>query len=341
MSRARAWLGLFIFALAPCAQPSAEPLEAGEGRATRGRADCATILGASAEQAANSSVSTAIFHHVEDQYTVTFQSPFSDARLVVDFKRLLCRASGWNGVVPLGSKSSIDLTPTRSAFWMWVAALLLIALLWKSAPKKGRLVPKGMSTVLETLVLFIRDDIARPTMGEKAGDRYTPYLLNCFFFILIMNLLGLVPYAGSATASIGVTAGLALLTFILTQLAGIKAVGMRGYLKHLTGGVHPALWPIMIPVEFIGLFTKPFALTIRLFANMLAGHIIILFLLGLIFILKASALAPIWIGFAVAAYLLEVFVAFVQAYIFTLLSALFIGMSVAMKRRGAEGSGQR
>jgi F-type H+-transporting ATPase subunit a len=278
---------------------------------------------------------------VEDQYTVAFQSPFSDSRLVIDFKRLLCRASGWNGVVSLGRKRAIDLTPTRSAFWMWVAALLLIALFWKSAPEKGRLVPKGMGTLLETLVLFVRDDIARTTMGEEAGDRYTPYLLNCFFFILIMNLLGLVPYAGSATASIGVTAGLALLTFILTQLAGIKAVGVRGYLKHLTGGVHPALWPLMIPVEFVGLITKPFALTVRLFANMLAGHIIILFLLGLTFILKASALAPIWIGFAVAAYLLEIFVAFVQAYIFTLLSALFIGMGVAMRGHGGSESGGR
>ncbi len=113
-------------------------------------------------------------------------------------------------------------------------------------------------------------------------------------------------------------------------MAGIRAAGLGGYLKHLTGGVHPALWPIMIPVEILGLFTKPFALTMRLFANMLAGHIVIFFLLGLIFMMSSAAVGLVAVPFAMGIYFLELFVAFVQAYVFTMLSALFIGMSVAM-----------
>ena len=130
------------------------------------------------------------------------------------------------------------------------------------------------------------------------------------------------------------TLGLALMTFLLTQAAGIRTAGIGGYLKHLTGGVHPLLWPIMVPVEFLGLFTKPFALTIRLFANMVAGHIVIFFLLGLIFILKTAFLAVVSVPFAFAIYLLELFVALVQAYVFTMLSALFIGMGAAMGHHG-------
>jgi F-type H+-transporting ATPase subunit a len=149
-----------------------------------------------------------------------------------------------------------------------------------------------------------------------------------------MNMLGLIPYCASATSNIGVTLALALFTFFITQAAGIRNAGVVGYLKHLTGGVHWALWPIMIPVEFLGLFTKPFALTIRLFANMVAGHIVIFFLLGLIFILKTAWLALVSVPFAFAIYLLELFVALVQAYVFTMLSSLFIGMGSAMGHHG-------
>jgi F-type H+-transporting ATPase subunit a len=139
----------------------------------------------------------------------------------------------------------------------------------------------------------------------------------------------------TATGNLNVTAGLAICTFVVTQLAGIRAAGLGGYLAHLTGGVQWWLWPIMVPVEILGLFTKPFALTMRLFANMLAGHIVLFFILGLIFMLHPS-LAVVSVPMAVAIYLLELFVAFVQAYVFTMLSAVFIGMGVAMAHHHEE-----
>src|SRR5690349_10731009 len=145
-----------------------------------------------------------------------------------------------------------------------------------------------------------------------------------------MNLLGLVPELATASSNLVITAGLAPCTFFITQFAAIRAAGLGTYLKHLTGGVAWWLWPIMVPVEVLGLFTKPFALTVRLFANMLAGHIVIFFLLGLIFVMNHPAVAVVSVPFAMGIYFLELFVAFVQAYVFTMLSSLFIGMGVAM-----------
>jgi F-type H+-transporting ATPase subunit a len=294
-------------------------------------ASCAEILSAPAhgEEEQSPAVADVIFHHVSDSYVVAFESPISHGSASFDFKRLECRLTGWNGIVHVGG-FPLDLTPTKHLFWMWVAALVLILLFASAKPKKDQLVTHGTAALLEMMVLFVRDEIARKTIPGKGADRFTPYLLTAFFFILTMNLLGLVPFMASATSNIGVTMGLALLTFILTQAAGIKAAGVGGYLKHLTGGVHPLLWPIMVPVEVLGLFTKPFALTIRLFANMVAGHIVIFFLLGLIFILKSAAIAPVSVAFAFAIYLLEIFVSLVQAYVFTMLSSLFIGFGVAM-----------
>ncbi len=233
----------------------------------------------------------------------------------------------------------LDLVPTKHVLMIWLAAILLVvSVLAGSNRNKAKLVPRGTSANLfEMVVLFIRDEIATKNIGKEDGPRYTPYLLTAFFFILFMNLLGLVPWMATATGNLAVTAALALCTFVVTQAASIRAAGLGGYLKHLTGGVHWGLWPIMIPVELLGLFTKPFALTVRLFANMLAGHIVIFFLLGLIFILNHPAVAVVSVPFAMAIYLLELFVAFVQAYIFTMLSALFIGMGVAMGHHHDEG----
>jgi F-type H+-transporting ATPase subunit a len=192
-------------------------------------------------------------------------------------------------------------------------------------------VPHGpRQNVLEMLVVFVRNEIAIPNIGREEGPRYTPYLLSAFFFILTLNLLGLVPWASTATGNLGVTAALALCTFILTQFASIKAAGIGGYLKHLTGGAPWWIAWLMIPVEVLGLFTKPFALMIRLFANMLAGHIVLFSLLGLIFIIGHTVVSVVAVPFAMFIYLLELFVAFLQAYIFVMLSALFIGMGVAM-----------
>jgi F-type H+-transporting ATPase subunit a len=225
---------------------------------------------------------------------------------------------------------AVDLTPTKHVIMMWLAsALLLLVVL--SAARKRSLVPRGLYNFVELLVAFVRNELAIPNIGKEHADRFVPYLLTAFFFILFVNLFGLLPYAGTATANINVTVGLALFTFFITQYAAVRAMGLGGYLGHLTGGVPRSLWPlwfIMIPVEFLGLFTKPFALTVRLFANMVAGHFVILALLGLIFAISVWV-APASVALALAIFMLEIFVAFVQAYIFTMLSSLFIGAAYA------------
>jgi F-type H+-transporting ATPase subunit a len=218
------------------------------------------------------------------------------------------------------------MTPTKHVVMMWIASLLLLIVVFAALAKKS-IVPKGLYNFVEMLVQFVRNEIAVKNIGEADADRFTPYLLTAFFFILFVNLFGLIPYAGTATANVNVTVMLALFTFAITQYAAIRAMGLGGFLAHLTGGVPKSLaplWIIMIPVEFLGLFTKPFALTVRLFANMVAGHFVILALLGLIFAISVWV-APVSIGLALGIFLLELFVAFVQAYIFTMLSALFIG----------------
>lgn len=192
--------------------------------------------------------------------------------------------------------------------------------------------PRGLlQNMLETLVLLVRDDIARPAIGAKA-DRYLPYLLSAFFFILTCNLLGLVPFGATATSNLMVTAVLAVFTFVLTQVGGTK-----DYWMHILWppGVPTFVKPILIPVEIMGIFTKPFALAIRLFANMTAGHLVILSLIGLIFSFAnlfgdgaGYGVAPVSVAFALFIYLLELLVSFIQAYVFTMLSALFIGMAV-------------
>ena len=224
----------------------------------------------------------------------------------------------------------LDMTPTKHVIMMWIASALLLLAVFGALRKKA-IVPKGFYSFIEMLVAFVRNEIAKPNIGAHDADRFLPYLLTAFFFILFVNLFGLIPYAATATANVSVTVCLAVFTFLVTQYAAIKAQGIGGYLKHLTGGVPASLawlWPIMIPVEFMGLFTKPFALTVRLFANMVAGHFVILALLGLIYAISFWVF-PVSVGLALAIFMLELFVAFVQAYIFTMLSALFIGAGLA------------
>jgi F-type H+-transporting ATPase subunit a len=185
---------------------------------------------------------------------------------------------------------------------------------------------------VEGLVLFIRDDIAVQNIGHD-GRKFVPLLCSFFFFILIAALFGLLPFSATSTGNISVTMGLAVISFAAMQYAGISKYGV---VHHFTGMIPPGLpiWlvPIMIPVEIVGLFTKPMALMIRLFANMLAGHMVITTLLMLIPIMAGIHFAfgavtiPISLGLALFVMLLEVLVAFIQAYIFTLLSAIFIGM---------------
>ncbi len=222
----------------------------------------------------------------------------------------------------------IDMSITKSLFMMFLVALILILTLWIAARKNSRNpVPKGIGNLIETIIIFIRDEVVYPNMG-KQGLKLLPFFLTLFFFILFSNLFGLIPFMAQPTKNINVTTGLALVTFFTIQIMGIKKNGFIGYFKGLVpGGIPVFVLPIMIIVEFIGLFTKPFALLMRLFANITAGSIIVLSLIGLIFIMSYAGII-IAIPFAIFIYLLEIFVALLQAYIFTMLSAIFINMAM-------------
>jgi F-type H+-transporting ATPase subunit a len=209
-----------------------------------------------------------------------------------------------------------------------IIGLLIFISLSRSYKKSGISHPRGIQSFLEPVILFVRDDIAIPNLGHKY-EKYMPYLLTAFFFILINNLMGLIPFpppfGANVTGNIAVTFVMAACTFLITQFSGNKT-----YWKHIFAAPGVPFWllPIMIPVEIIGLFSKPFALMIRLFANITAGHIIVLSLVCLIFIFNSLSVAPVSILFVIFMDFLELLVAFLQAYIFTLLSALFISMAI-------------
>jgi F-type H+-transporting ATPase subunit a len=226
----------------------------------------------------------------------------------------------------------LDLSFTKTATGMLFAALIglwVFITLARSYKKTGMSHPKGIQGFLEPVILFVRDDIAADIIGEHKYERYMPYLLSVFFFILINNLMGMVPFpppfGANVTGNIAVTGVLAVFSFVIIQISGNK-----NYWRHIfaTPGVPFWLLPIMIVVELIGVVAKPFALMIRLFANITAGHIIILSLVSLIFIFGSLAVSPVSIVFVVFMDTIELLVAFLQAYIFTLLSALFISLAV-------------
>jgi F-type H+-transporting ATPase subunit a len=226
----------------------------------------------------------------------------------------------------------IDFSITKTVVGMMAAALIglwLFISLSRSYKKTGISYPKGIQSFLEPAVLFVRDDIAIPNIGIDKYEKYMPYLLSAFFFILINNLMGLIPFpppfGANVTGNIALTFVLALCTFLITQFSGNKT-----YWRHVFAAPGVPFWllPVMIPVELIGLISKPFALMIRLFANITAGHIIVLSLICLIFIFDSIWVSPLSAFFVIFMDCLELLVAFLQAYIFTLLSALFISMAV-------------
>jgi F-type H+-transporting ATPase subunit a len=223
---------------------------------------------------------------------------------------------------------TIDLSISSKILMLIISAVLMLLVFSSAAAsnRKGKH-PKGLGNFIEMMIVFVRDDVVIPSMG-KDGARFLPFFLTMFFFILFINFLGLVPGMSTGTSSVSVTAGLALITFIMTQVYGIKHNGFGGYFKGLIPpGVPVFVLPVMIIIEFLGLLTKPFALAIRLFANMTAGHIVIYALIGLIFML-GYAVIPVSVAFSLFIYVLEILVAVLQAYIFTMLSALFIGMAI-------------
>lgn len=221
-----------------------------------------------------------------------------------------------------------DFSITQNIAGMWLSGLILIFVFLSASSaykKRTGKAPKGLQSFLEPVILFIRDDVARPNIGIK-HERFMPLLLTVFFFILINNLFGMIPFfpgGYNLTGNIAVTFTLAFVIFLVVNLNGNKY-----YWKHIFVPNPWWLFIIMIPVEIVGIFSKPIALMIRLFANMLAGHIVIVSLISLIFIFNTLWVSPVSIAFAVFIDVIEVLVVFLQAYVFTILSALFIGMAV-------------
>jgi F-type H+-transporting ATPase subunit a len=218
-------------------------------------------------------------------------------------------------------------------FLFLVAGLVVVVAQLAVRSYRGGRIPRGLGAAVESLVVFIRDEVAEPNIGHGDGRRFTPLLCSFFFFILAAALVGLLPFSATSTGNIAVTLALATVSFAAQQWAGISKYGVVGHFHNLVPpGLPIWLLPIMIPLEILSMFTKPFALTVRLFANMLAGHMVITTLLLLIALMgqlswvAGAAMAPVSIVLAVFIMLLEVLVAFIQAYIFTLLSAIFIGM---------------
>ncbi len=252
-----------------------------------------------------------ILHHVMDSHKVDFE-PFGSVNL------------------PHLSLFGLDISITKHILFTWIVAALLIILLVVIAKRyKKSLIPSGIANFFEIMIVFVRDEIVKPTIG-KGYEYFLPFHLSIFFFILIANLFGLIPYSTTVTGNIAVTAALAGISFIAIQFGGIRSNGFFGYFKGLIPtGMPTWLLTIIIPLEILGLFTKPFALCIRLFANMIAGHVVILSLIGLIFIFKTLwfVVAPVSVSFGLFIFLLEILVALIQAYIFTMLTALFIGMA--------------
>lgn len=223
-------------------------------------------------------------------------------------------------------KPVVDLSITKNVAMLFLTALLLVLIMRTVAmsykANRGR-APKGLQSFIEPIILFVTEEIIKPNAGPKY-QRYTPYLLTLFFFILLGNILGLLPGAANLTGNIAVTMVLAIFTFIITNLSGNKS-----YWSHIfwTPGVPLPLRIIILPVEIIGIFTKPFALMIRLFAAITAGHIVVLSLLSMAFIFHSYAVGVGASVFVTLISLIELLVAGIQAYVFTLFSSLYIGMA--------------
>lgn len=217
-----------------------------------------------------------------------------------------------------------------------IAALVLIFLCFSGVPGYLR-TGKGdaVSRLFAGFALWLRDDVVEPVMGHQRGTKFLPFFLAVFFFVLFMNLGGLLPQSATPTTSIFVTGALAVMTLVAMLFFGMVVQGPIAFWRHLVPHVPLALWPLMFVVELIGLIIKPVALMIRLFATMTGGHLVVLSFMGILFFFATAmgegiawATAPVWIGFAVFIMIIEAFVAMLQAYIFTQLSVIFIQAAI-------------
>lgn len=228
----------------------------------------------------------------------------------------------------------LHLPLSKHLLMMLIAALLLIFVLPAIIKSRSKIIAP-LRSIIEIIFLFLRDEVVRPNLGKEAGDSILHYFATLFFFILTMNLLGLIPFGATATGNLAVTGALALMSLCAIIGMGIKKQSLGGYISHLVPqGVPFWIYPILFPIEIIGLITKAFALCVRLFANMLGGHIVILSFISFIFIFGAIGavlgfgVSPISVILVLFMMMLELFVAFLQAYIFTFLTAIFTGMAV-------------
>lgn len=230
--------------------------------------------------------------------------------------------------VGVSNAAPLDFSITKNVMQMFISVIVILWLftsIAKAYKTQGvTSAPKGKQSFFEPLILFVRDDIAKENIGHSSA-KYVPYLLTVFFMILVNNVFGMIPIGANLTGNIAFTLVLSIATLIITNINGNKNYWSHIFLPHAP----KAIWPILIPIEIVGILTKPFALMIRLFANMTAGHIIIISLVGLIFVFKTIYIAPVSVAFALFIDVLECLVAFLQAYIFTMLTALFIGSAVA------------
>ncbi len=266
-----------------------------------------------------------IFHHTSDAHAIE-----------VPFFGELPLPTGWK-------LFGIDVSPTKHVIFLLLAAVLVFITIryagWRVAQRhrEGK-APSGFGGAIEAIVLFVRNDVAIANIGHN-GAKFAPYILTLFFFILYCNLLGLFPWGAAATGNLAVTGALALTAFATIEISGFVALGPKGYLKTIVfippgmkGGGAVGMALLMTPIEIIGKLVKPFALCLRLFANMTAGHFVILAMLGLIFVFATAGPAIVTgvtigaVAFTLFMMLLELLVAFLQAYIFALLTSVFIGM---------------
>jgi F-type H+-transporting ATPase subunit a len=260
-----------------------------------------------------------INHHLSDSGTLDF-SPFGEIRL------------------PEIHLGPLDLSITKHVVFLWLTAVLMLAIFLPMA-RSGEPVRRGLHNFMEAVVVYVRDQVAVANIGKDKAGPYVPYLLTLFFFILFANLLGLLPFAATATSNWIVTGSLALLTMVVAEGSSLVHLGPRGYVKQflpiqmdsksLIGKLLGLLLVgLIFVIEVISHIARIVALMIRLAANMTAGHLLIFALIGMIFLFRSFLVAPVSVGFSAAVYLLEIFIALLQAFIFTLLTALFIGMAV-------------
>jgi F-type H+-transporting ATPase subunit a len=274
-----------------------------------------------------------IEHHIGNAHEL--ETPFGVVHLPENWKIPL----GTNGE---GQPRYLDISPSRHMVYMVLSAVIvaLIFIPTAQALRRGEQqgkTPKGFSGAMEAMALWVRQEVVLPNVGAH-GEGYAPFLLTVFFFILTMNLLGLLPWGATATSNIAVTGAMAIIAFLVIEVTGMISLGPRGYLKTifylppgLPGGVGGSLLKVLLlavmtPIEIIGKLAKPFALAVRLFANMTSGHVLVLALLGLTFLFQSYAVGISASLLATGVMLLEVFVAFLQAFVFTLLTAVFIGL---------------